>query len=360
MGNPLAKNHPVDTITSLIDDLGSSDGSVRQAARNKLAASGPPAIPALITALSDCNDHARWESAKILGEIQDPSSIPALAKAMEDKNVDVRWAAAESLVKFRHNAVASILIMLVNDFDAVWLREGTRYVLRQLKKNGYLDQDTLKVLDSLDGPAPGVEAAWSAKSVLDKMHIDWKNEIQFPSSEGQREIDIAMGAEVKCSDGQCGLIERVVINPSTLKVTHLVVKRTKASHAEYLVPVVVIIKSSPTSIHLSCSTSELDSMATYKREHIPHDELVIRHGIRVVAIDGEAGTVDEFLIEPEDGKITHLILREKRTWGEEDVNIPVVHIDRIEEDGVYLNIEKCAIDFLPSLPLNRRKQRRDE
>ena len=359
MDNSPSQSNSPDPISSLIDDLGSSDGSVRQAARNKLAALGPPAIPALIAALSDCNDHARWESAKLLGNAQDPSAVFALVKALEDNNVDVRWAAAESLVKFKQNAIAPILIMQVYDFNAVWLREGTRYVLRQLKRAGYLDQATTKVLEALDGPAPEVEAAWVAKSTLEKMHVDWRKEIQLRFGDGQKVISIAMRAEVKCSDGQCGQIVRVVLNPISKVVTHLVVRESRSTKTERLVPVNRINKSSPISVYLLCSTTELASMDLYERKHIPPDELVIHEGIRIVATDGKVGVVDEFLVDPEQGKITHLILREGRVWGQQDVTVPVDNIDRIGEDAIHLNIEKCAIDFLPSIPLQRRKQERE-
>jgi HEAT repeat protein len=163
-----------DQISKLISDLGNTNGPTRQAARRQLIAIGVPAVPALIAALSDSNDHTRWEAAKALGKIRDSSAAVELVKALEDSNVDIRWAAAESLVLLRQNAVAPVLIRLVKNFDSVWLREGARYVLRQLKKRGYLEQPAVNVLSALDGPAPEIQVPWAAKSALDAMQIDWE------------------------------------------------------------------------------------------------------------------------------------------------------------------------------------------
>lgn len=47
-----------------------------------------------------------------------------------------------------------------------------------------------------------------------------------------------------------------------------------------------------------------------KEERIPPDELAIHRGAMVEASDGPVSQLDEFLVDPSDSKITHLILRE--------------------------------------------------
>jgi len=161
------QNKTQEHIIYLITELGNSDGTRRQQARKELEELATSAVPVLIAALSDRNDHVRWEAAKALGVIRHPSAAEALSALLEDDNRDVRWAAAESLVRLKQAAVVPVLTRLVTDFKSVWLREGARYVLRQLKKRGYLDDRTEKVLSALDGPAPEVETPWAAKSALD-------------------------------------------------------------------------------------------------------------------------------------------------------------------------------------------------
>lgn len=51
-------------------------------------------------------------------------------------------------------------------------------------------------------------------------------------------------------------------------------------------------------------------MISVEYERIPPGELAVRRGARVETTDGHAGRVDEFLVNPADGYITHLVLRE--------------------------------------------------
>jgi hypothetical protein len=53
----------------------------------------------------------------------------------------------------------------------------------------------------------------------------------------------------------------------------------------------------------------------------------------VRATDGRVGRVDEFLVDPESGNITHLCLRKDHLWGDKLVCIPVSEIDLIEGKG---------------------------
>jgi hypothetical protein len=157
-------------------------------------------------------------------------------------------------------------------------------------------------------------------------------------------MDIPMKAEVFCTDGLCGHTTCIIVNPITKKITHVVVKERRLPHIEHLVPEHLIIETTPESITLRCSEIELsvlDEFVGYRfvqadllpryqpvgtavfwpyvaakettlvstEERIPPDELAIHRGARVEASDGPVGQVDEFLIDPSDGKITHLILR---------------------------------------------------
>ena len=64
--------------------------------------------------------------------------------------------------------------------------------------------------------------------------------------------------------------------------------------------------------------------------------------------------VDEFVVGPMSGHITHIVLREGHLWGQRDVCIPMSHVERIKEDGVYLNIDKKMIESMPAVPVRRR------
>ena len=51
------------------------------------------------------------------------------------------------------------------------------------------------------------------------------------------------------------------------------------------------------------------------------------------------------------GRITHLVLRKGHLWAKREVTVPVSHIERIEEDAVYLDLNKHNIETLPAVPM---------
>jgi sporulation protein YlmC with PRC-barrel domain len=207
-------------------------------------------------------------------------------------------------------------------------------------------------------------------------------------------MDIPLNADVRCADGLCGRSTHVVLNPVTKQVTHLVVREAQLPHAEHVVPANLVSETSPTLIQLRCVRDDLRKMASFleahyikvevpdidqfpegygnryltfphafpekteyvqvKQERIPPDELAVRRGAHVEATDGRVGQVDEFLVSPVDGHVTHLILREGHLWRQKDVSIPVSEISRIEEDVVYLKLDKRGVGALPTIPLRRK------
>jgi sporulation protein YlmC with PRC-barrel domain len=192
-------------------------------------------------------------------------------------------------------------------------------------------------------------------------------------------MDIPVDAEVRCADGPCGQSACVILNPTTEEVTHLVVKEKHLPYTERLVPITLVMETTPHLIRLRCTGDELATLEPFietefiqgpylmwpyvapetaivplEHEHIPPGELAVRRGTRVEATDGHVGRVDEFLVDPASEHITHLILREGHLWGQKDVTIPVSQIDRIEKDTVYLKLDKKRIEALPTIPVRRR------
>jgi len=196
-------------------------------------------------------------------------------------------------------------------------------------------------------------------------------------------MDIPINAKVFCTDGLCGRSTHVVLRPETEEVTHLVVKEKESPHDEILIPVTAVTATTPDSINLSYTRSELAKlqpfteteyvqvdipryasgayyMAPYvypepevlpvKHEAIPAGELAVRRGAQVEATDGHVGRVDEFLVDPDNDHITHLVLREGHLWGRKEVAIPVSEIEHIEENTVHLKIDKGKIEALSTIP----------
>jgi sporulation protein YlmC with PRC-barrel domain len=152
------------------------------------------------------------------------------------------------------------------------------------------------------------------------------------------------------------------------------------------VPVSLMAESTPRVIRLRCDAPELEDMEEFvdtqfirfekthivdgaylmwpytytteeyvpqDHERIPIDELAIRRGAHVEAQDGQVGRVDEFIVDRQSEHITHLVMREGHLWGQRDVTIPVSYIKRIDDDAVYLNIDKASVAELPVVPIVR-------
>ncbi|MFN2176318.1 MAG: PRC-barrel domain-containing protein [Anaerolineales bacterium] len=179
----------------------------------------------------------------------------------------------------------------------------------------------------------------------------------------------------------------------TENVTHFVVEESNPPNIEHLVPINEIQESNHQKIYLRCSLSEFKKMEPFietdfigsdikeyslpfdyppetplmiwpflslpeeftkiRLENIPLSELAIRRGADVHATDGYVGKVDEFIVNPENGHITHLILRKGHLWGEKEVTIPVSEIDRINENDVFLKMDKKLIASLRAVQLKR-------
>ncbi len=178
-------------------------------------------------------------------------------------------------------------------------------------------------------------------------------------------MDIPINAEVSCSDGLFGKSTHVILMPKTEKITHVVVVYGLNPETGYLVPVDHIVESTSDMIRLNCTREELFKMPVFNQveylptsvtagvnpymmfpayyapnavsvkvevDTIPVGELAIRRGAGVEARDGYVGRVDEFLINPNNDGITHLVLREGHLWGQKDISIPVSQIDHYQDN----------------------------
>jgi sporulation protein YlmC with PRC-barrel domain len=201
-------------------------------------------------------------------------------------------------------------------------------------------------------------------------------------------MEVPLNVEVHCTDGRCGRSSHIVLNPATEQITHIVVREKRPSRVERLVPAILIRHTASEVIVLNCTLEEFAAMEPFNQTEfvygdlphhatdpsltllwpyavpakrivdekirpIPPGQLAVRRGTRVEATDGRIGRVDEFLVDPDSGDITHLCLRETRLRGDRVVCVPVSEIDEIREKIVYLKIDKEAIASLPSVPVKR-------
>jgi sporulation protein YlmC with PRC-barrel domain len=79
---------------------------------------------------------------------------------------------------------------------------------------------------------------------------------------------------------------------------------------------------------------------------VPLGETEVSPGDRVHAVDGHVGRVQGFIVDPDDDRVTHVLLQEGHLWGRKEVAIPISAVTGIA-DGIRLNITKEQIGNLP-------------
>jgi sporulation protein YlmC with PRC-barrel domain len=205
-----------------------------------------------------------------------------------------------------------------------------------------------------------------------------------------------IGAAVSCSDGPCGILIKVVVDPVARAVTHVVVEPEHRSGLGRLVALGLIETGTDArAIRLRIALDEFEALpyaeeteflpggsgeSAYEahelyywpyfgleggveaaatnasglvtRDTIPAGELEVRRGDRVHASDGEIGKVEGLVIEPAGGHVTHVLLQEGHLWGRKQVAIPMTAVAKMDE-GVSVSLSKREIEALPAVDLSR-------
>jgi hypothetical protein len=216
------------------------------------------------------------------------------------------------------------------------------------------------------------------------------------------EFDI--GSEVVCSDGVCGDLRRVVVDPVARAITHLVVEPRHRRHGGHLVPV-DLVASTGKAIRLSCTLAEFAALDTAEQDQfvsggggewgydetqsmshpytqlgvgtmgmggmgmggtgvsglgvgshkvsqdrVPVGEVEVARGDHVEALDGPIGHVGALVVDPRDHHVTHLLLDEGHLWGHKRVAIPIGAISRLDV-GIRVELSKEQIRDLPAVEL---------
>ena len=227
--------------------------------------------------------------------------------------------------------------------------------------------------------------------------------------------EFSIGCAVICSDGVCGELRRVVVDPVARALTHLVVEPRHRPGAGHLVPIDLVGSTTAQEIQLRCSKSEfaalpdaeetqflpgvsgewgygqeqiltrpyyygldldgrvggIGSMAmgagplrlggmdrgagseVTTSDRVPAGEVEVRRGEHVHATDGTIGRVQGLVIDPRDHHVTHVLLDEGHLWGQKRVAIPISAVTGVE-DGVRLSLSKDEVRDLPAVDLDRR------
>jgi sporulation protein YlmC with PRC-barrel domain len=212
--------------------------------------------------------------------------------------------------------------------------------------------------------------------------------------------EFTIGSDVSCSDGVCGELKRVVVDPVAKALTHLVVDPKHESGEGRLVPV-DLVASAGKEIRLRCATAEFDELEQAEetqflpgasghwgygegqivswpyyglgmggmgmggmglgnmnagpqmiiRDRIPVGDVQVRRGEQVHATDGDIGRVQGLVVDPADHHVTHVLLDEGHLWGKKEVAIPISAVTGVE-DGVRLSLTKDEVADLSPVELD--------
>ncbi|MDJ0347313.1 PRC-barrel domain-containing protein [Streptomyces sp. H10-C2] len=218
----------------------------------------------------------------------------------------------------------------------------------------------------------------------------------------------AIGAEVTCSDGACGQLRRVIIDPVARKLTHLIVEPEHRREPGRLVPVDLVDDEAVPGIRLRCTVSEFNALESAKEteflpamhdeldypdgqslwwpyyplgiggiggggavagmggfvpldaegpqatthDRVPAGEVQVRRGEHVHATDGDIGRVQGLVVDPRDHHVTHVLLDEGHLWGKKQVAIPIGAVTSVA-DGVRLNLTRDEVRALPPIEVGK-------
>jgi len=218
-------------------------------------------------------------------------------------------------------------------------------------------------------------------------------------------VQFTIGAEASCSDGTCGEVTRVIVDPVAEAVTHLVVEPRHRQGLGRLVPL-GLIDATAGQIRLHCTQAEFEELDRAEEtrfipgtsgyagygpgqvgywpyyglgmggglglgglsgglsgigggnvsqvitsDTVPQGEVDVRRGEHVEATDGDIGRVQGLVIDRGSRHVTHVLLQEGHLWGRREVAIPISAVASTS-DGIRLRISKQEVQDLPPVDVD--------
>ncbi|GAA1973637.1 hypothetical protein [Catenulispora subtropica] len=202
------------------------------------------------------------------------------------------------------------------------------------------------------------------------------------STTQEKESPYEIGVGVACADGDCGQLHRILIDPASRAITHLVIG--KDVHAARLVPASLVDHAQADGIRLICTTLDFDRLEpaeateviqppspptgsmpanggalggyggrakpeTVTYDRVPAGEVQLRRGERVHAADGDIGRVQGLVAAP-DLHVTHILLTEGHLWTKKEVAVPIRNVVDATF-GVQVDLTREEVKDLPPVDL---------
>lgn len=209
----------------------------------------------------------------------------------------------------------------------------------------------------------------------------------------QNKIQLQKHAHVLAANAQeVGFLERVVLNPESNVITHIVVRNGPLLNKEdKVLPIELVTDTTEDLVLLQADAATVESMPLFEErqivgeeqsvgmlassdhpvampvdrplidvedtyiteavQNIPEGTVAMKAGAKIITADGEnLGHVERILADSSVNQITHLLI--SRGIFSKDVKvIPIRWVLKIGEDHVYLNVNKDSVEGLDGIPI---------
>jgi len=202
-----------------------------------------------------------------------------------------------------------------------------------------------------------------------------------------------IGADASCTDGACGQVSRIIVNPVAREVTHLAVDPKHRQGPGRLVPV-DLVDATTGQIRLRCTLAEFRTLQPAQEtesvpdldptghqhsasnqvkwvllaigpwsarrdpsrpeaaqqatvDSVPSGTVDIHRELTVCATDGEIGQVQGLVVEPGGHQVTHVLLQKGHLPGRKEVSIPISAVTKIGTFFIHLSLTKHQVKDLP-------------
>ena len=212
-------------------------------------------------------------------------------------------------------------------------------------------------------------------------------------------MPLRIGAGASCTDGACGQVGRIIVNPVTRQVTHLADDPGHRSGPGRLVPA-DLVDATTGQIRLGCTLAEFQALPPAQEaqsvrdldptghdsapqkvrwvvvgtgtgppgvlarpaepeapqqaraDHVPSGEVDIRRELTVCATDGEIGQVQGLAVEPGNHQVTHVLLQKGHLPGRKEAAIPISAVTKIGTMLIHLSLTKHQVKDLPPVEID--------
>ncbi len=161
-----------------------------------------------------------------------------------------------------------------------------------------------------------------------------------------------IGADARCTDGACGQVSRIIVNPVNREVTHLAVDPKHRRGPGRLVPV-DLVDATTGQIRLRCTLAEFQTLRPQVTvDSVPSGEVDIHRELIVCATNGEIGQVQGLVVEPGGHQVTHVLLQKGHMRGRKEVAIPIGAVTKIGTLLIHLSLTKHQVKDLPPVDID--------